>query len=350
MKKLTVFRLFVVLAVVLVVVGTAVFVYADIDKGKEVEIYQISVDRHGNMRLLKGKNDEPKKGETVIELPSSQLVTILEDRIRTLENTLSGQGANITELSNIISALESRVSSLEAQGGDSGNTTYTVPEGCVLWLAMDECQGIDVVDKSKFRNDGVITGAEWVPQNGSCALSFDGYLDYVTITDSASLSVLSALTIEIWVKTTSTTPYMTFASKYYHPDKREWVLQETYENGIKFIIWDHNAGGHRGGYSVSNISDGIWHHIVATWNGNTNNPNTGITIYVDGEAQSYIDQSDGTFVAINDTTRDVLIGGQGNLPARDFNGHISLFRIYDYALSLDEIVNHYQEEGHLFGK
>ena len=103
-----------------------------------------------------------------------------------------------------------------------------------------------------------------------------------------------------------------------------------------------------GGYSVSNIADGTWHHVVITWDGNTDSPSTGITIYVDGVAQSYIDQSNGTFVAVRDTTQDVLIGRQGNLNFRDFDGYIALPGILSRALSPTDVQNNYNQEKHLF--
>ena len=77
-----------------------------------------------------------------------------------------------------------------------------------LYLPLDEGFGTTAYDESSNRNDGNIVGATWrdesMCKNGKC-LEFDGN-DYVEINDDNSLDLDKEVTLEAWVKPTSTTP------------------------------------------------------------------------------------------------------------------------------------------------
>ena len=78
-----------------------------------------------------------------------------------------------------------------------------------LYLPFDEGFGTKAHDESSNRNDGTIVGATWKDEtmckSGKC-LEFDGTGDYVEIADNQSLDLSEEVTLEAWVKPTSTTP------------------------------------------------------------------------------------------------------------------------------------------------
>jgi hypothetical protein len=72
-----------------------------------------------------------------------------------------------------------------------------LPDSCVLSLDFDEGSGIVAYDKSGYRNDGTIYGAQWVSGRYGNALEFDGINDYISISDSDSLDLTENFTIGV---------------------------------------------------------------------------------------------------------------------------------------------------------
>jgi hypothetical protein len=77
--------------------------------------------------------------------------------------------------------------------------TAPMPAGLVAYYAFDESSGTTVGDLSGAGNSGTMSGATRAPGVRGGALRFDGVNDWVTVADSASLDLSSALTIEAWV-------------------------------------------------------------------------------------------------------------------------------------------------------
>jgi hypothetical protein len=77
----------------------------------------------------------------------------------------------------------------------------------VLYLPLDEGFGTTAHDESSAHNDATITGASWATEDmcktGMC-LQFDGD-DYLEIDDDSTLDLQTEMTMEAWVKPTSTT-------------------------------------------------------------------------------------------------------------------------------------------------
>ncbi|MFN3407784.1 MAG: beta strand repeat-containing protein [Limisphaerales bacterium] len=80
---------------------------------------------------------------------------------------------------------------------------------------------------------------------------------------------------------------------------------------------------------TKNVGDGNWHHVVVSYANGTGNSK----IYVDGE----LDTS-GTLTPVATTTStNILIGDSWAGTDRKFRGQIDDVRIYDHALSLEEV-------------
>jgi len=73
-------------------------------------------------------------------------------------------------------------------------------DGLVGYWTFDEGGGGTAHDSSGYGNDGTLSGAGWIVGLSGTALAFDGIDDYVQVSDSASLDLTSAFTIEVWVK------------------------------------------------------------------------------------------------------------------------------------------------------
>ena len=92
----------------------------------------------------------------------------------------------------------------------------------MLYLPLDEGFGTTAHDESSAHNDATISGATWADEDmcktGRC-LQFDGD-DYLEIDDDNTLDLTNEMTMEAWVKPTSTDrSNQTIISKQKKPDE-----------------------------------------------------------------------------------------------------------------------------------
>src|SRR3954468_18496995 len=72
--------------------------------------------------------------------------------------------------------------------------------GLVAAYSFDEASGAVAADSSGLGNNGTLTNATWSTSGKfDDALSFNGSNSWVTVADSASLHLSSAVTLEAWV-------------------------------------------------------------------------------------------------------------------------------------------------------
>ncbi|UCE99680.1 MAG: lamin tail domain-containing protein, partial [Planctomycetota bacterium] len=206
---------------------------------------------------------------------------------------------------------------------------------------FDEGSGSTAYD-SALSNDGTVYGATWTTGLIDGALSFDGNGDYVKVNDSLSMRSLDGstaeYTISLWVKTTQTgaAPWdqkVIFERRATYPLSgiNQWVahifLNEN--NATGFFIGE-GGGNNFFLNDTMAINDGNWHHITAT------RKNTEyVRVYVDGTLRKSGSTSfnpyttEITTIAVRRTNTNTFTGY--------FDGIIDDVRIYDHALSEDEI-------------
>src|SRR2546428_3325657 len=199
-------------------------------------------------------------------------------------------------------------------------------------------------DTSGYGNNGVNTGATFVPGKIGQALSFDGVSNVVNVPNSPSLNFGTAgsFSISLWIKST----------------------QSGAGNAGYGLIVDHrrNNDGLYSGYSIEDssgslmgrIRDNLSHDVIVT---STTNVNDGlfhhIAFVVDRSTQTeklYIDntlQASQSIASVGsiDSAFDIDIGGttSPNTAVNFYNGIIDQTRIYSKALSPSEIQTLYDE-------
>ncbi len=191
--------------------------------------------------------------------------------------------------------------------------------GLVAYWNFNEGSGTTLHDVSGHGNDGTIYGAKWVKGISGDALLFDGN-SYVKIPESASFDFgYNDLTVSVWVKV----------------DKITGNVQQIIENGHDPEIqigaqgdiqtFFHDGGcGHMEGPS---ISPQVWTNIILI-------KQNGIgKLYLNGKLVNTTNASSCSCNPIGDIYigMDQLVGGEY------FNGAIDEVRIYNRALSQDEI-------------
>ena len=188
------------------------------------------------------------------------------------------------------------------------------------------------------RHGSTVGGPIFVSGAEGQALEFDGVDDYVNIdgfkgitadlTDPAN-PVQQPFTISNWVRTTSDagdTEMVTWGASSGSATRLTWRVHQGR------LRTEHNAGNLRGN---TYMNDGEWHHValVVTEGANLRPENT--KLYLDGFADSTFSGTDTTYKLVPE--HDVRVGMGGPQNGRFFPGALDEIRIYDRALSTEEI-------------
>jgi len=215
--------------------------------------------------------------------------------------------------------------------------------GPVALYHFDEGIGTNVADSSGNGNDGTVYGAAWTTGISGNALEFDGS-DYINVPDSSSLNNPSAVTVEAWVKLDS---YMSAQDMCSAVQKYVWstpgrggfslgtanMAGGYSDDGLPafIIVEDENYDA---AVSSAQLSLDTWYHLVGTYDETTNT----VRIYVDGE------EKDATSFAGELYSAGVSLEIGRDLPlSRWFDGTVDEVRIYNRALSPEEILEHYNK-------
>ena len=215
--------------------------------------------------------------------------------------------------------------------------------GLVLYLTGNAGAGRVMHDCSPMGNNGRIYGATWVQGKFGKALSFDGVDDYVEVPDSASLDITDELTIEAWIKPESTQGsggWGIIVSKQQagsSTDERnyEFVINDGsgVTDGFCFYAKSSTTGNLKYAWSGVPYLDNEWQHAVVTFQGSISK----VKFYLNGNLVATKDWGDNTLVP-NDYS--LKIGSTGT--TEHFHGTIDEVRIYNRALSEEEIRAHFK--------
>jgi glucose/arabinose dehydrogenase len=206
------------------------------------------------------------------------------------------------------------------------DNSVPAPTGLVAAYGFNELSGTSVTDSSGSGNAGTVLGAtRTVAGRYGGALSFDGVNDWVTVADSASLDLTGAMTLEAWVRPTTSAP-----------DWRTVLLKEQ-PGGLAYSLYAGSGssgpsgyvfvgGNDRGTPAVGMLATDTWTHLAVTYGGGQ------LRLYVNGTQVATRAQT-GNILASNGALR---IGGNGVWPEW-FQGQIDEVRVYNRALTAAQI-------------
>ena len=205
--------------------------------------------------------------------------------------------------------------------------------GLIAQWNFDEGKGEVVRDRSGNNNHGKIHGAKWVARRQGHALWFDGEDDYVDCGAPAAFDLRKTVAVEVWVKPEG------------NPGVDVGIAGKHYANyGLTFYkgrYWWYISGGGNNVKSGGRL--GSWQHVVATFDGKLK------TLYVDGkmtasEASQAPAIEAGKSLHIGCIVGDPSAADPAQTQSGYFSGRIGRVRLYDRALSLDEVRQHYVAE------
>ncbi len=205
-----------------------------------------------------------------------------------------------------------------------------VRDGLVAAYAFDEGSGTDVADSSGYGNVGVISNAHWTNGRFGRALTFNGN-GWVTVNDSASLDLSHGMTLEAWVYPTAT------LSDWSDVIMKQQSWSASTKHGASYYL----AAASRQGPPVaavkapteqvvrgtSKVPASRWSHLATTYDGTTQR------LYLNGTLVASRTVPAGAIAA---GTGPLRIGGD-SLWGKYFNGMIDEVRIYNRALSTNEV-------------
>jgi hypothetical protein len=200
--------------------------------------------------------------------------------------------------------------------------------GLVLALGFDEAVGsVSVTDASSGNRHGSIAGAQVVAGKYGNALSFDGVNDMVTVQGDQALALASAMTLEAWVRPTDVTGWRTVMLMENAPTA-SYYLYANDPNLNRPAAYYESGANVRLINGTTTLPANAWTHLAVTYDG------ANMRLYVNGELVRTVARAG----AINSGIGPLRIGGNTVWPNEFFRGLIDEVRIYNRALSADEVV------------
>ena len=214
----------------------------------------------------------------------------------------------------------------------------TEPDASLVgYWSFDKGQGEIAEDNSGKGNNGKILNATWVEGKKGAALKFDVYNvtdDYVNCGNGKSLDITDSITLEAWIK-----PAREGGGDQAIISK-EWLVPYSL----------HCVGGGTGAALMIRFADGSenrldtgvclrineWNHVVGTYDGKERK------IYVNGQLKAGPEHIGKAIKSIS--WAPVFIGCM-HPGSNHFDGLIDEVKIYNRALSEEEIVSSYKSAG-----
>lgn len=211
------------------------------------------------------------------------------------------------------------------------DSVENINTGLVSSWHFDEGSGDIAFDEIRNKNDGAVYGATWVDGKVGSALSFNGVDNYVEVGDDSSFD-LTDITVEVWAKASllDADQHRHIITKDSGTGASDNEFQIRYNKfNQKWEFWVSNGVNWDKGESNNVAQEGTWYNLVGRYDSSINE----ISLFVNGIKQT----TTGTISSIQLTDNPIQIGRQSTFSPTSFNGIIDEVRIYNRALSADEI-------------
>ena len=213
----------------------------------------------------------------------------------------------------------------------SGNGELLPSENLIGWWKLDEKTGVSATDSSITLNDGSLNNSTFSTNsalsNLNSGLYLDGINDYVTITYTSSYEI-DFITLSIWVYPTSTGQNDQLFSKDNSGSNRSWQFRENNDGTVRFIVFDDDDSSNGQITSTNTLALNDWNHVAGTWDGSD------IKLFINGQFDSSTSFSG---LLNKDETNNAFLGRSENGDPGYFEGRLDDARIYNRALTEDEI-------------
>ena len=239
--------------------------------------------------------------------------------------------------------------------GIKPNYAHPQMKGLIGWWLFNEGSGGQAYDSSLNRNTGELKNMAFPPiatsgwgagRNGEKGLKFDGTNDYVDVGDSSILRFTSGnFSLSAWTYVKSTSQQMFLFHGKGGVAWGSWFLSiggnETEPQPGKYAFGFGTASGptNRNVYSIGSATTGSWVYLTAVYDGSN------LYLYKNGVLDN---SAAGTGNPWNNTVNTIIGGDPAGTPRDILNGSIDDVRIYNRALSAEEIKQLYEDPYGMF--
>ncbi len=197
--------------------------------------------------------------------------------------------------------------------------TLSTAQTSAVLLPQGLTSGRDITGVNLFEN---------VRKQG--ALNLDGN-SWAEVHDNASLDYSSEVTLEAWIRWAGEAD-QSILGKWHGPDSARSLILYAYDNDQVSAFYSSNGSTTAGSIVASQtLTTGNWYHCVFTSDGST------IKIYVNAVEGNSASYSGGFYVS----TKNLEIGTYQTDEDKAYNGPIAQPRIYNRALTAEEVERNY---------
>ncbi|OQB13032.1 MAG: Lactonase, 7-bladed beta-propeller [Firmicutes bacterium ADurb.Bin193] len=225
------------------------------------------------------------------------------------------------------------------QTENSGTFDLTIQysDGDSLYFAVDAGPD-DVSDWPRWKNIAFETNAPSVQSAGNAASFSQVNSSYISVPDSDSLDLTSALTIEAWIKPDGGGEWALICGKQYSwNDTNPWYAYrfcaasaDSSEQGFPRKIMFNISTEYSNEVGVTSdtvVQNNIWTHVAGVYDGSS------MKIYINGILEKIVPQTGNISV----TALPLYMGKAPWTPYNNYNGQIDEMRIWNVARTADEI-------------
>jgi len=202
--------------------------------------------------------------------------------------------------------------------------------GLLAHWQFNEGQGTVAADNSGNGRQAKIHGAQWVEQGDGFAIRLDGVDDYIDCSAAKSIPITGPVSVEAWIKPLSKAAGL---SALMGQDLHSYLLSFY---AIDEVFW-YIGGGDNNVRGKLILND--WNHVAATFDG------ARINLWINGQL---VASQQSKYQEINQREKLVL-GTQGQPHLPRFKGLLDNVRLYNRALTEQEVVAHVKQESSDYG-
>ena len=193
----------------------------------------------------------------------------------------------------------------------------------VAAYAFGEGTGLSTADATGNGQAGTLTNAAWTAGKFGNGLSFNGTSALVSVNSSPLLQLTTAMTLEAWVNPDQvTSAWRTVLKK----GSGDYFLFGTSDSNGELVGGSRVAGSILQAFGTLPLPANVWTHLALTFDG------AAMRLYVNGQLVSMA-YGEGTL----QTSSNALQIGGDNVSGAYFQGKIDEVRVYNNALSGDQI-------------
>ncbi len=247
-------------------------------------------------------------------------------------SVMFGAGCGRANYDVIDASAETGMDGSDLHDADGGNPFLT--EALLAHFPLDETSGSSFVDATGHGYDGSCTACPrlGVPGRSNNAVRFDG-TNAIVVVNTINYGPGDQVSVAAWVRHDSAGCASVSDAECYVVAKNQfnnltpYNLQVTVAGAAELYVGDV---GTEAGSAAGTVGDGAWHHLVGTFDG------ANIALFVDGAMR-------GTGTGTPQSNTEPLAIGASATGAsyRPFVGDIDDVRIYERALSADEVAQLY---------